>query len=90
MPYNLTVSQSHEEIDGSETPDAIFPNNWISFHEGSNVDLQGTSCPSVILYPMMSPIRRMERQPRVIEKWTDTLNARVINFTHFEEKRPIS
>ena len=34
------------------TPDAVFPNNWISFHE------DGT----VILYPMMAQNRRMERR----------------------------
>jgi|SRR3989338_2277566 len=37
------------------TPDAVFPNNWISFHsELEKVD--------VILYPMLAPNRRAERQ----------------------------
>ncbi len=40
------------------TPDSIFPNNWISFHN------DGT----VVLYPMFAPNRRAERKPAVLEK----------------------
>ncbi len=40
------------------TPDSIFPNNWISFHN------DGT----VVLYPMFAPNRRAERKPVVLEK----------------------
>ncbi|GAC1536639.1 MAG: arginine deiminase-related protein [Sediminibacterium sp.] len=39
------------------TPDAVFPNNWISFHSN------GTVC----LYPMFAVNRRMERKSHVIE-----------------------
>ena len=48
------------EFDDTEephTPDAIFPNNWVSFHA------DGT----VVLYPMMAPNRRTERRPDIIE-----------------------
>jgi hypothetical protein len=38
-------------------PDAIFPNNWISFHEDGKV----------ILYPMMAANRRLERRKDIIE-----------------------
>jgi len=38
-------------------PDAIFPNNWISFHA------DGT----VVLYPMEAPNRRLERRDDLIE-----------------------
>lgn len=38
------------------TPDSIFPNNWVSFHE------DGT----VVLYPMFAPNRRQERKPAVL------------------------
>ncbi|WP_343534004.1 arginine deiminase-related protein [Pedobacter sp.] len=41
-----------------ETPDSIFPNNWISFHEDG----------SVFLYPMHSPNRRQERRKDIIEE----------------------
>jgi hypothetical protein len=37
-------------------PDAIFPNNWVSFHR------DGT----VVLYPMMAPNRRLERRDEVL------------------------
>lgn len=39
------------------TPDAIFPNNWVSFHSN------GTA----ILYPMFAPSRRRERKSGVLE-----------------------
>lgn len=39
-------------------PDAIFPNNWVSFHP------DGT----VVLYPMCAPNRRLERRRDIIEK----------------------
>lgn len=39
-------------------PDAIFPNNWVSFH------LDGT----VVMYPMMAPNRRLERREEVVRE----------------------
>lgn len=39
------------------TPDSIFPNNWISFHD------DGT----VVLYPMYAPNRRLERKQGVLD-----------------------
>ncbi|WP_026763621.1 citrulline utilization hydrolase CtlX [Sediminibacterium salmoneum] len=38
------------------TPDSVFPNNWISFHEDG----------SICLYPMFAQNRRMERKPTVL------------------------
>ena len=40
------------------TPDSIFPNNWISFHEGG----------TVVLYPMFAVNRRAERKPAVLKE----------------------
>jgi len=40
------------------TPDSIFPNNWISFHENNQV----------LLYPMFAENRRAERKETVIEE----------------------
>ncbi|TKC10555.1 amidinotransferase [Pedobacter polaris] len=40
------------------TPDSIFPNNWISFHEDG----------SVYLYPMFSANRRGERRKDILEQ----------------------
>lgn len=41
-----------------ETPDSIFPNNWVSFHEDG----------AVFLYPMHSPNRRQERRKDIIDE----------------------
>lgn len=40
------------------TPDSVFPNNWISFHEDGRV----------FLYPMFAPSRRQERKAHVLEE----------------------
>ena len=40
-----------------DTPDSIFPNNWVSFHENGDVGL----------YPMYAKNRRLERRPEVLE-----------------------
>ena len=39
-------------------PDAVFPNNWVSFHD------DGT----VVLYPMLAPTRRRERRPELLQE----------------------
>jgi hypothetical protein len=39
------------------TPDSIFPNNWVSFHD------TGTVC----LYPMFAPNRRLERKQGILD-----------------------
>jgi hypothetical protein len=48
-------------------PDAVFPNNWVSFHQ------DGT----VVLYPMQSASRRFERRPELIEAAIGELGFRV-------------
>jgi len=47
-----------EDTPEPHTPDSIFPNNWISFHD------DGT----VILYPMCAPNRRQERRQDILER----------------------
>jgi hypothetical protein len=41
-----------------EKPDAVFPNNWVSFHADG----------SVVLYPMLAPNRRLERRPELVAR----------------------
>jgi len=41
----------------TDTPDSIFPNNWISFHENGDV----------ALYPMFAENRRLERREDILE-----------------------
>jgi len=59
------------------TPDAIFPNNWISFHEN------GTLC----LYPMYAENRRQERKTSVLESIAKKFPVqRKIDLTHYENR----
>jgi hypothetical protein len=46
-----------EDTLDSDTPDSIFPNNWISFHENGDV----------VLYPMFAENRRGERREDVLD-----------------------
>ena len=60
-------------------PDAVFPNNWLSFHD------DGT----LVLYPMQSVSRRLERRPEVIDAVVKRLNFKVshlIDLTHHERQ----
>jgi hypothetical protein len=42
----------------NQTPDSIFPNNWVSFHENGHV----------YLYPMYAKSRRKERRPEILDQ----------------------
>ena len=50
----VVVVDDREETD---TPDSIFPNNWVSFHEHGDVGL----------YPMFAKNRRLERREDILE-----------------------
>lgn len=57
------------------TPDSIFPNNWISFHN------DGT----IVLYPMFAHNRRLERKPDVLNEVKSSFSTtRVIDLTEYE------
>jgi len=45
------------DMEQPHTPDSIFPNNWISFHEGGQV----------VLYPMFAENRRKERRTEILQ-----------------------
>mmetsp|Transcript_3203 Transcript_3203/g.11571 ORF Transcript_3203/g.11571 Transcript_3203/m.11571 type:complete len:312 (+) Transcript_3203:1035-1970(+) len=72
---NVVVIQDTDEPD---TPDSIFPNNWISFHQSGNVGI----------YPMFAENRRLERREDVLE----VLEAQgfhienIIDYTSAEEE----
>ena len=58
-------------------PDAVFPNNWVSFQE------DGT----VVLYPMQAPARRAERRPEILAAALKELGfsvRRIIDLSHHE------
>ena len=46
-----------DDTKDSDTPDSIFPNNWISFHENAEV----------VLYPMFAENRRLERREDILD-----------------------
>ncbi|ETN96765.1 citrulline utilization hydrolase CtlX [Zhouia amylolytica] len=60
------------------TPDSIFPNNWISFHQ------EGT----VAVYPMFAENRRFERREDVLEKIEEKgfVIDNVVDYTSAEEE----
>ncbi|WP_159021611.1 citrulline utilization hydrolase CtlX [Formosa sp. L2A11] len=66
------------DTDESDTPDSIFPNNWISFHENGTVGL----------YPMFAENRRFERREDILdtlEKEGFVIND-IIDFTSAEDE----
>ncbi len=65
-----------EQID-ADTPDAVFPNNWISFHDDGKV----------IIYPMLTENRRKERRSDIIQSLKERyLINEVIDLTYFESE----
>jgi hypothetical protein len=56
-----------EDTLNPDTPDSIFPNNWISFHENGDV----------VLYPMFAENRRKERREDILDIVED--NGFVVN-----------
>ncbi|NNC49279.1 MAG: amidinotransferase [Flaviramulus sp.] len=66
-----------EDIKETDTPDSIFPNNWVSFHENGDVGL----------YPMFAENRRIERREDIleaIEKKGFVINN-IVDYTSAEE-----
>ena len=59
------------------TPDSIFPNNWISFHE------KGVVC----LYPMYAPNRRLERKSAVLQALGEKFRiTRTFDLSSYEQQ----
>ena len=68
-----------EDTKETDTPDSIFPNNWMSFHQNGDVGL----------YPMFAENRRLERREDVFE----TLEAlgfvieNIVDYTSAEDEK---
>jgi hypothetical protein len=59
------------------TPDSIFPNNWISFHNSGDI----------VLYPMFAENRRLERKPNVIAAITSKFSVKnTLDLSGYEEQ----
>ncbi|MBK8465988.1 MAG: amidinotransferase [Chloracidobacterium sp.] len=66
-----------EDTEMPQKDDAIFPNNWVSFHA------DGT----VILYPMCAVNRRSERRMDIIETLGREFHVeKIIDLSHFEKE----
>jgi hypothetical protein len=65
-----------EDSPDRATPDAVFPNNWVSFHHDG----------VVVLYPMLSPLRRRERRAEVIDavRASGRSVRRIVEYTRWE------
>jgi hypothetical protein len=65
------------DTENPNTPDSIFPNNWISFHENGDIGL----------YPMFAENRRLERREDVLEQLESKgfVIENVIDYTEAEE-----
>jgi hypothetical protein len=72
----VSVCVVEDSVDPAK-PDAVFPNNWVSFHD------DGT----LVLYPLQSASRRVERRQDVIASAVTELGFRVshlLDLTHYE------
>jgi hypothetical protein len=60
-----------------DTPDSVFPNNWISFHESGDV----------VLYPMFAENRRAERREDILDILEDNgfIINEIMDYTSAEE-----
>jgi hypothetical protein len=60
------------------TPDSIFPNNWVSFHDDG----------AVVLYPMEAPNRRLERNETILQRIKEHFDIKQIHdLSSFELKK---
>lgn len=57
------------------TPDSIFPNNWISTHHNSELNL----------YPMEADNRRLERRNDIVNHLRKRFNYHVVDYTEHEK-----
>lgn len=67
-----------DDTQETDTPDSIFPNNWISFHDNGDV----------VLYPMFAENRRNERREDILDilEEKDFVIENVVDFTSAEEE----
>lgn len=67
-----------EDTENSNTPDSIFPNNWITTHSNG----------IIFLYPMFAKNRRMERRYDIIKNLKGSFYVKeIVDNTEEEEKK---
>lgn len=68
----------YDDEESADTPDALFPNNWVSFHEDGRVGL----------YPMFAENRRRERREDILIRLCSDHGLSItewVDFTEFED-----
>ena len=73
----VKVAVYEDDVD-ADTPDALFPNNWVSFHGDGRVGL----------YPMFAPNRRKERRESLLYSLVADYGVQlesIVDFTEFED-----
>ena len=73
----VTVAVYEDDVN-ADTPDALFPNNWVSFHADGRVGL----------YPMFAPNRRKERRESLLHSLVADYGVElesIVDFTEFED-----
>ena len=68
-----------KDTDLSDTPDSIFPNNWISFHANGKI----------CLYPMCAENRRLERRKDIFDVLKNKysfLVDNIVDLSYFEKE----
>lgn len=66
----------YDDTVSPHTPDSIFPNNWISFHENNEL----------VLYPMLAENRRLERRADILSEFKKRKTI-FIDLTKFENNK---
>ncbi len=62
-----------------DTPDSIFPNNWISFHQNAGIGL----------YPMYAENRRLERRKDLIDQMAVDFEVQAVHDLSVYEKKDL-
>ncbi len=68
-----------EDSQQTDTPDSVFPNNWVSTHE------DGTA----VVYPMWAPNRRLERRFEILTTLKETHGydiKKVVDYSSYENE----
>jgi hypothetical protein len=66
-----------EDTAEPEKPDAVFPNNWISTHHDGRI----------ALFPMYSPLRRLERRQNIVDELRKHYRVtQIIDYSAFEDE----
>ena len=77
LQENGIVVTVFDDLAEPHTPDAIFPNNWITLHSNG----------ALITYPMSSPKRRLERREDIIEHLMEAAGyTRRYSLEQYEDK----